>query len=73
MTIPGVGFGGGGHLPIVIAVQVATDGQHGAGQAEALGCRGSKGVWRLVNQTGIREEVEGRGAGTRVEWGHLEA
>lgn len=71
MTVPGVGFGGGAHLPIIIAVQVATDGQHGAGQA--LGCRCSKGVWRLVNQTGIREEVEGRGAGTRVEWGHLEA
>lgn len=73
MAIPGAGWGAGDHLPIVIAVQVATDGQHGAGQAEALGCCCSKGVWRFVNQTGIGEEVEGRGAGARVERGHLEA
>lgn len=73
MAIQGMGFRGGAHLPIIIAVQVATDGQHGSGQAEALGCCCSKGVWRLVNQTGVREEVEGRGAGARVEGGYLEA
>ena len=67
----GVG-GAGAHLPIIIAVQVATDGQHGAGEVEALGSHCSKGVWRLVNQTGIGEEVEGWGAGARVDWGHLE-
>lgn len=71
-AFPGAGWGTGAHLPIVITVQVATDGQHGAGEAEALGSRCSKGVWRLVNQTGIGEEVEGWGAGARVEWGHLE-
>lgn len=73
MAISGAGWGAGAHLPIIIAVQMATDGQHGAGQAEALGCCCSKGVWRFVNQTGIGKEVEGRGAGARVEWGHLEA
>ena len=67
----GVG-GAGAHLPIIIAVQVATDGQHGAGEVEALGSHCSKGVWRLVNQTGIGEEVEGWGAGARVDWGHRE-
>lgn len=57
------------HLPIIIGVQVTTDGQHGASQAEALGCC-AKGIWRLVNKAGI--EVEGRGAGARVEGVHLE-
>lgn len=64
--------GAGAHLPIIIAVQVATDGQHGAGEVEALGSHCSQGVWRLVNQTGIGEEVEGWGAGARVDRGYLE-
>lgn len=59
------------HLPVVITVQVTTDGQHGTSQAEALGCCGSKGVWRLVDQAGI--EVEGWGVGVGVDRRHLEA
>ena len=64
--------GAGAHLPIIITVQVAADGQHGAGEVEALGSHCSQGVWRLVNQTGIGEEVEGWGAGARVDRGYLE-
>lgn len=59
------------HLPIIITVQVTTDGQHGTSQAEALGCCSSKWVWRLVDQAGI--EVEGRGVGARVNGTYLEA
>lgn len=61
----------GAHLPVVITVQVTTDGQHGTSQAEALGCCGSKRVWRLVDQAGI--EVEGWGVGAGVDRRHLEA
>lgn len=59
------------HLPIIITVQVTTDSQHGTSQAEALGCCGSKRVWRLVDQAGI--EVEGWGVGARVDGRYLEA
>lgn len=59
------------HLPVVITVQVTTDGQHGTSQAEALGCCSSKRVRRLVDQAGI--EVEGWGVGARVDRRCLEA